>query len=233
MSDATSNLNNIEADSVRTWDPVVKRYVDIREGVVGLAPETLDTLGKIANSIANDPDYATYVDGQLALKADQATTYTKGEVDTALALKAAQATTYTKSEVDTSLALKRDVATSYSSAEVDTALALKRDVATSYSSSQVDTALALKRDVATSYSSTEVDTALALKANAADVYDKATVDLTISNIVDNAPTVLNTLNELAAALNDDAKYATTVENQLALKAPLADPTFTGTVGGIT
>ena len=69
MSDATSNLTSIEADSVKTWDPVVRRYVDIRSGVVGLAPETLDTLEKIARSIGEDPDYAAYVDGQLATKA--------------------------------------------------------------------------------------------------------------------------------------------------------------------
>ena len=46
MSDPLTNLNSIEADSVKTWDPVMKRYVDIRSGVVGLAPETLDTLEK-------------------------------------------------------------------------------------------------------------------------------------------------------------------------------------------
>ena len=38
-----------------------------------------------------------------------------------------------------------------------------------------------------------------------------------NNLIDAAPTVLNTLNELAAALNDDANYATTVQNQIALK----------------
>ena len=37
-----------------------------------------------------------YVDTQLALKANQSTTYTKTEVDTALTLEANQATTYTK-----------------------------------------------------------------------------------------------------------------------------------------
>lgn len=43
------------------------------------------------------------------------------------------------------------------------------------------------------------------------------------------PAALDTLNELAAALGDDANYATTVTNALAAKAPLASPTFTGTV----
>jgi len=51
----------------------------------------------------------------------------------------------------------------------------------------------------------------------------------LGNLIDGAPGALNTLNELAAALADDANYATTITNALALKAPLASPTFTGTV----
>jgi hypothetical protein len=39
----------------------------------------------------------------------------------------------------------------------------------------------------------------------------------ISNLVDSAPGALDTLNELAAALNDDANFATTVTDALALK----------------
>ncbi|MFM7988341.1 MAG: hypothetical protein ACKPKO_54420 [Candidatus Fonsibacter sp.] len=50
----------------------------------------------------------TYVDTQLALKANQLTTYTKTEVDTALALKANQSTTYTKTEVDGLVSPKSD-----------------------------------------------------------------------------------------------------------------------------
>jgi hypothetical protein len=38
-----------------------------------------------------------------------------------------------------------------------------------------------------------------------------------ANIVDSAPATLDTLNEIAAALNDDANFATTVTNSLALK----------------
>ena len=44
------------------------------------------------------------------------------------------------------------------------------------------------------------------------------VDTAVSNIVNTAPTTLNTLNELAAALNDDANFATTVTTSLASKA---------------
>ena len=66
MTDPTTNSRDIEADSVKTWDPVVKRNVDLRNSVTGLAPETLDTLAKIASSTSNDPDYAAHVDGLLA-----------------------------------------------------------------------------------------------------------------------------------------------------------------------
>jgi hypothetical protein len=55
------------------------------------------------------------------------------------------------------------------------------------------------------------------------------VDTSISNLINSAPATLNTLNELAAALNNDSSFATTVTNSLALKAPIASPTFTGTV----
>jgi hypothetical protein len=59
------------------------------------------------------------------------------------------------------------------------------------------------------------------------------VGTAISNLVDTAPSTLNTLNELAAALGDDANFATTVTTALGNKAPINDPTFTGTVSGIT
>ena len=50
----------------------------------------------------------------------------------------------------------------------------------------------------------------------------------INNVIDSAPGALDTLNELAAALGDDANFSTTVTNNLALKAPLASPSLTGT-----
>ena len=52
------------------------------------------------------------------------------------------------------------------------------------------------------------------------------VDGEIANLVASAPATLDTLNELAAALGDDANFSTTVTNSIATKAPLANPTFT-------
>jgi hypothetical protein len=51
----------------------------------------------------------------------------------------------------------------------------------------------------------------------------------ISNLVDSAPSTLDTLNELAAALGDDANFSTTVTNSIATKLPLAGGTMTGSL----
>jgi hypothetical protein len=40
------------------------------------------------------------------------------------------------------------------------------------------------------------------------------VNTAVSNLIDAAPETLNTLNELAAALNDDANFVTTIQNQI-------------------
>jgi len=51
----------------------------------------------------------------------------------------------------------------------------------------------------------------------------------IATIVGAAPAALDTLNEISAAFNNDPNYANTVAAGLDLKAPKANPTFTGTV----
>ncbi len=58
---------------------------------------------------------------------------------------------------------------------------------------------------------------------------KAYTDASVSGLVDSAPSTLDTLNELAAALGDDANFSTTVTNSIAAKMPLAGGTFTGDV----
>jgi len=54
------------------------------------------------------------------------------------------------------------------------------------------------------------------------------ISTAVANLVDSAPAALDTLNELAAALNDDADFSTTVTNSLALKANTADVDPAGT-----
>jgi len=65
--------------------------------------------------------------------------------------------------------------------------------------------------------------------NSTAVATTAFVTTAVANLVDSAPAALNTLDELAAALGDDPSFATTIATSIGLKAPLASPTFTGTV----
>ena len=54
-------------------------------------------------------------------------------------------------------------------------------------------------------------------------------DTAVSNLVDSSPASLNTLNELAAALGDDASFSTTVTNSIAAKLPLSGGAMTGAI----
>ena len=65
--------------------------------------------------------------------------------------------------------------------------------------------------------------------SAQDAATKNYVDTEISGLVDTAPGTLDTLNELAAALGDDANFSTTVTNSIATKLPLAGGTMTGDI----
>ena len=60
-----------------------------------------------------------------------------------------------------------------------------------------------------------------------DAATKLYVDTSVANVIDAAPAALDTLNELAAALGDDAAFSTTVTNSIATKLPLAGGTMTG------
>ena len=54
--------------------------------------------------------------------------------------------------------------------------------------------------------------------DAGDAANKTYVDLQISNVINGAPGALDTLNELANALGDDANFSTTVTNNIAANA---------------
>jgi len=65
----------------------------------------------------------------------------------------------------------------------------------------------------------------AVRKTASDSY----TDAAIAALSDSAPATLNTLNELADALGDDANFSTTVTNSIATKMPLAGGAFSGAV----
>jgi len=76
---------------------------------------------------------------------------------------------------------------------------------------------------------TGTTTTQAASDNTTKLASTAYVTTALANLADSAPSTLNTLNELAAALGDDASFSTTVTNSIAAKAPLASPSLTGAV----
>ena len=68
------------------------------------------------------------------------------------------------------------------------------------------------------YTDTRVGSYLTTNTYATQSY----VNTQVSNLVDSAPGTLDTLNELAAALGDDADFSTTVTNSIATKLASAD-----------
>jgi hypothetical protein len=70
---------------------------------------------------------------------------------------------------------------------------------------------------------TAYDTSSEVDGKLASYDTSSEVDSKISALVDSSPSTLDTLNELAAALGDDANFATTVTDSIATKAPLTQP----------
>ena len=99
----------------------------------------------------------------------------------------------------------------------------------------VDTADALKLNLSGGTMSgaiamgTNKITGLGTPTANADAATKVYVDTSISNLVASAPGLLDTLDELAAALGDDANFATTVTNSIATKLALAGGTMSGAI----
>ena len=61
------------------------------------------------------------------------------------------------------------------------------------------------------------------------VYYTGYTDTAVAGIVDSSPAALNTLNELAAALGDDANYATTTATSIGTKLPKSGGAMTGAI----
>lgn len=93
----------------------------------------------------------------------------------------------------------------------------KINLTTLYSNADAINAVATALSVTTGLTKT-YDAGLntiTLSVDASVFSTKTYVDTSISNLIDSSPALLNTLNEIAAAINDDANFATTVSNAIA------------------
>ncbi len=64
--------------------------------------------------------------------------------------------------------------------------------------------------------------------NTTQIATTAFVQAALTALINGAPATLDTLKEIAAAINNDPNFSTTINNALAQKAPLSSPALTGT-----
>ena len=130
-----------------------------------------------------------------------------------LANSGVSAGTYTKVTVDAKG--RATSGTTLEAADIPTLTAAKvSDFDTQVRTSRLDQMAAPTGSV--SLSSQKI-TNLSDPSASSDAANKGYVDSAVSAIVDGAPDLLNTLNEIAAAINDDANYATTLTTALGEK----------------
>jgi len=96
------------------------------------------------------------------------------------------------------------------------------------------TALDLKAPLASpTLTGTPIAPTAAAGNNSTQIATTAYADAAVAALVGTAGATLDTLGEIATALGNDVALSTTLTTSIGLKAPLASPTFTGTVSGIT
>lgn len=80
IANLKTETNTNLADALKPY--ATKSEVDARiEGIIGTAPAALDTLGEIADRLAEDSDAINVLNGILTEKADKTNVYTKAESD--------------------------------------------------------------------------------------------------------------------------------------------------------
>jgi hypothetical protein len=192
-----NSLSVIKGNNIEDISEIFLSKDEAISGIVGLPVSTLDTLEKIGASIDNDPNF--FVNNQISLDQKSDLTYVNGQ-----------------------LLLKKDLA-SYNT---------EKDIITNtfndYQSIASNTTLLnAKANQATTHTKTEDTAFLNAKANQATTYTKTEIDTIFETLIDSAPIALDQLSELAAALDNDANYASNVNNLIATKAAQAS-TYTKT-----
>ncbi len=174
--------------------------------LVASSPAALDTLNELAIALGNDPNFATTITNALAGK------QALDEDLTAIAALASNGL------------IERTGAGAVGTVTVSAAAKTLLDDASTAAMLVTLGAAAL---ASPSFTGTPSVPTAAPGTNTTQVANTAFVQAAISALISSSPAALDTLNELALALGNDANFATTMTNALALKATLASPALTG------
>jgi hypothetical protein len=183
---------------------------------------SVDGLGNLTVNANTFDSYGSASAAQAAAEATASADATsKANAAQSAAITAAATDATTKVAAEAALRVSGDAA-SVSTAAADATT--KADAAQAAAISAAAADATTKADAAKA--GAEATAAAALSAAiATEVSDRNTaIGTAVDSLVDGAPALLNTLNELAAAINDDANYTTTLTSALATKANSTDVT---------
>jgi len=230
--------NNSFETTLTVTDPTADRTITFKnaDGTVAFVadiPTTTDALAEGAtNKYFSDERAQDAVANSLAAGTHTNITVTYNDAANSLSLAAAPGYVDEQAVDAVAAALAAGTHTNISVSYNDAGNAISLTGAQTYNDENAQDAIGNNLGTGLSYNDTtgaiSVDSTIATKT-----YADNAVSTGISNLVASSPATLDTLNELAAALGNDASFSTTVTNSIATKAPIASPTFTGTVSGIT
>ena len=231
LNDSSIVFEGATADAFETTltvvDPTADRTITLPD-VTGTVVTTGDTATVTGTMIASD----TIVNADINSAA--AIAYSKLNLTGAIVNTDITNDTITNAKINTAAAIdwtKLGISSTVSSTEIGYV-----DGVTSAIQTQIDSKLATATASSTyaplaSPALTGVPTAptAAANTNTTQVATTAYVQTELTDLIGGAPGALDTLNELAAALANDASYSTTITTALATKLPLAGGTMTGAI----
>jgi len=214
-------------DGVNTWSNLdyFSNEADVTTAIntaitnlVDGAPDLLNTLNEIAAAIGDDPDFftniATDLDGKVDVTGDTMTGDLTLANDPTSNLHAA-----TKQYVDTA---ESDAVTA---ANTNTDNLIGDATVDGTSGNTVTDRIASSESDANTYTDNLIGDASVDGTAGNTVTDR--ISTAVSNLVDGAPELLDTLNELAAAIGDDEDFITTITNSIGEKVDKSGDTMTG------
>ena len=229
----TTNVHGIPDTSVLVTDSDLSGAVSVVAGNLGTHAALTTSVHGIADTslLVTVSDLEDALDGAEVDQASLAgvgidwnSVTSKFDIDGTVATTAyadqAEADAITTAAADATTKANAAVVSAGTAADTKISTAVAALTKSSVGLSNVDNTADASKPVSTAQSS-------AIATAKAEAIADATAQ--VNALLTGAPEALNTLDELAAALGDDANFASTVTTNLALKAPLASPTFTGTV----
>ena len=241
-ADAAIAANEVHIDNAATLSGVAKDSTHLATFTGGTIADSSTIKAALQALETKVEAVQTDVDGNES-DADTAIAANETHIDNAVTLTgvAKDSTdlgTFSGSTVSDSRTIKQAIQ------ELETKVeAVQSDVDTNESDG--DTATALKADIAgPTFTGTPAAPTASAGTNTTQLATTAFVTTAVANTIDAAPGALNTLNELAAALNDDASFSTTVtnlinanethiDNAVTLTGVAKDSTHLGTFTGAT